>query len=205
MALGGLRRPQFHKGQYGSALGSYAPAAQLLAQAGHTQGAAMAGLGGNIAGAIEKYQLNKQKRAKLTGEIEAMLPKYTNDLTMTGDETTDKKNQSDVDKFVSGEMGIARLEGFAGKLARMEKQKNTESAQRLEAAKSAYYEGGGARTAVDPEKAMRAKFLEGIMNRRNAHGAAVAPEVRLAPPAPRAPRATSLRYKGSMIGECVLM
>ena len=69
MALGGLRRPQFHKGQYGSALGSYAPAAQLLAQAGRTQGAAMAGLGGNIAGAIERYELNKQERAKIMGRL----------------------------------------------------------------------------------------------------------------------------------------
>ena len=57
------RRP-FFSGNYGSALGSYDTAARLLAQAGQTQGAAMAGLGANIGGAIEKYQLNKEKRAK---------------------------------------------------------------------------------------------------------------------------------------------
>ena len=57
------RRP-FFSGDYGSALGSYDTAARLVAQAGQTQGAAMAGLGANIGGAIEKYQLNKEKRAK---------------------------------------------------------------------------------------------------------------------------------------------
>ena len=71
MALGGLRRPQFHKGQYGGPLGSYAPAAQLLAQAGRTQGAAMAGLGGNIAGAIEKYGLMKEKQKKQQANIKS--------------------------------------------------------------------------------------------------------------------------------------
>ena len=59
-----MARPQFFKGDYGGPLGSYDTAARLVAQAGQTQGAAMAGLGGNIAGAIEKYQLNKEKRAK---------------------------------------------------------------------------------------------------------------------------------------------
>ena len=67
--FGGSSRPQFFKGQYGGPLGSYDQAARLLAQAGQTQGAAMAGLGGNIAGAIEKYKLNKVKRAKLTGDV----------------------------------------------------------------------------------------------------------------------------------------
>ena len=70
------RRP-FLSGNYGSALGSYDTAAKLLAQAGQTQGAAMAGLGANIGGAIEKYQLNKEKReqseAAATGTIQGMM------------------------------------------------------------------------------------------------------------------------------------
>ena len=103
MALGGLRRPQFHKGQYGSALGSYAPAAQLLAQAGRTQGAAMAGLGGNIAGAIEKYELNKQERAKIMGRLDRYLtPQKRTDLVSTGVEEVDKKRQSALDKLNDG-------------------------------------------------------------------------------------------------------
>ena len=114
------RRP-FFSGNYGSALGSYDTAAKLLAQAGQTQGAAMAGLGANIGGAIEKYQLNKEKRAKLTGDIEAYLkenPDYINESTMTGDEATDKKNMTQFEKFASGDLNMAGLEGLAGKLAR---------------------------------------------------------------------------------------
>jgi len=64
------RRP-FFSGNYGSALGSYDTAAKLLAQAGQTQGAAMAGLGANIGGAIQKYQLNKEKRDEAQRSLEA--------------------------------------------------------------------------------------------------------------------------------------
>ena len=55
------RRPYF-SGNYGSALGSTANAANLIAQAGATQGQMFANLGQQIGGAIEKYQLNKEKR-----------------------------------------------------------------------------------------------------------------------------------------------
>ena len=96
----------------------------------------MAGLGGNIAGAIEKYQLNKEKRAVLTGEVEAMLPDYANDLTMTGDEDEDKKNMSRIEKFQRNDMSMADLKGFAGELARMEKRKITQSALALQAAQT---------------------------------------------------------------------
>ena len=66
------RRP-FFSGDYGSALGSYDTAARLLAQAGQTQGAAMAGLGGDIAGAIEKYGLNKEREKKANARIKATI------------------------------------------------------------------------------------------------------------------------------------
>ena len=55
------RRPYF-SGNYGSALGSTANAANLIAQAGQAQGQMYANLGQQIGGAIEKYQLNKEKR-----------------------------------------------------------------------------------------------------------------------------------------------
>ena len=131
------RRP-FFSGNYGSALGSYDTAAKLLAQAGQTQGAAMAGLGANIGGAIEKYQLNKEKRAKLTGDIEAYLmenPDYIHESTMTGDEATDKKNMTQFEKFASGDLNMAGLEGLAGKLARgdtLRKNKLLEESQRMQ-------------------------------------------------------------------------
>jgi len=55
------RRP-FFSGNYGSALGSFDTAAKLIAQAGQTQGQAMANIGKQIGDTIEEYQLNKQKR-----------------------------------------------------------------------------------------------------------------------------------------------
>jgi len=55
------RRP-FFSGNYGSALGSFDTAAKLIAQAGQTQGQAMANIGAQVGGMIEQYGLNKQKR-----------------------------------------------------------------------------------------------------------------------------------------------
>ena len=55
------RRP-FFSGNYGSALGSTANAANLIARAGATQGQAMANMGAQIGGMIQQYGLNKQKR-----------------------------------------------------------------------------------------------------------------------------------------------
>jgi hypothetical protein len=55
------RRPYF-SGNYGSALGSTANAANLIARAGEVQGQMYANLGQQVGGAIEKYQLNKEKR-----------------------------------------------------------------------------------------------------------------------------------------------
>ena len=131
------RRP-FFSGNYGSALGSYDTAARLLAGAGQAQGQMFANLGADIGGAIEKYQLNKEKRAKLTGEIEAYLqenPNYINESTMTGDEATDKKNMTQFEKFASGDLNMAQLEGLAGKLARgdtLRKNKLLEESQMMQ-------------------------------------------------------------------------
>ena len=115
------RRPYF-SGNYGSALGSTANAANLIAQAGATQGQMYANMGNQIGGMIKQYGLNKEKRAKLTGEIEATLPKYIEGITMSGDEEMDKKGMSQLRKFQDGDMNMAQLEGLAGKLARMDKQ-----------------------------------------------------------------------------------
>ena len=57
------RRP-FFSGNYGSALGSTANAANLIARAGATQGQMMANMGAQIGGMIQQYGLNKEKRRK---------------------------------------------------------------------------------------------------------------------------------------------
>ena len=87
------RRP-FFSGNYGSALGSTANAANLIARAGETQGQMFANLGSQIGGMIQQYGLNKEKRTKLTDKIENRLkldPSIAQRLTMSGDEDYDKR------------------------------------------------------------------------------------------------------------------
>ena len=57
------RRP-FFSGNYGSALGSTANAANLIARAGETQGQMFANMGQQIGGMIQQYGLNKEKQKK---------------------------------------------------------------------------------------------------------------------------------------------
>ncbi len=106
--------------------GGAIPIAKMNMQAATAPGRAYAQMGKDfgdkIGGAIEQYGLNKEKRAKLTGEIEATLPKYIEGITMSGDEEMDKKGMSQLRKFQDGDMNMAQLEGLAGKLARMDKQ-----------------------------------------------------------------------------------
>ena len=60
-----------------------------------------------VGGAIEKYGLNKEKRAKLTGEIEAYYkenPNAISEIGMSGDEAQDKKDFLEREKFIKGDM-----------------------------------------------------------------------------------------------------
>jgi len=64
------RRPYF-SGNYGSALGSTANAANLIARAGETQGRMFANMGAQIGGMIQQYGLNKEKQKKNEGFIKS--------------------------------------------------------------------------------------------------------------------------------------
>ena len=80
-------------------------------------------MGQNIGGMIKEYGLNKVKRAKLTGEIEAHYkdnPEALSQIGMSGDEAQDKKDYTEREKFLKNDMSIAQLEGLAGRLARGE-------------------------------------------------------------------------------------
>ena len=109
------RRP-FFTGDYGSALGRIDT--RPIIEAGRAQGQMFAGLGAEAAKAIDTYQLNKEERAKLTGEIEQDILNYGNSLTQTGNEDIDKKNQSLIDKFQKGNASIQDMRNLAGSLAR---------------------------------------------------------------------------------------
>ncbi len=117
------RRPYF-SGNYGSALGSTANAANLIARAGETQGRMFANMGAQIGGMIQQYGLNKEKRAELTNQIESAIrfnPEYLSRMTSTGDEEADKKAQNTIDKLAKGDLNMSQLKGLAGDLAMMEK------------------------------------------------------------------------------------
>ena len=88
---------------------------------GRAYGQMAANLGKQVGDTIREYGLNKAKRAKLTGEIEAYYEQNKDalgEIGMSGDEAQDKKDFLQRDKFVKGDMSMAELEGYAGKLAR---------------------------------------------------------------------------------------
>lgn len=134
------RRP-FFSGNYGSALGSTANAANLIARAGETQGQMFANMGQQIGGMIQQYGLNKEKRNKLQATLEGQLsadPSIVQQLTMSGDEEYDKKNMKLFDKVQSGDASIADLERANGLLAgkttqenAMLKRQNAETQQKM--------------------------------------------------------------------------
>ena len=66
------RRP-FFSGNYGSALGSTANAANLIARAGATQGQMYANMGQQIGGMIQQYGLNKEKQKKADARIKSAM------------------------------------------------------------------------------------------------------------------------------------
>ena len=114
-----MARKPFFSGNYGSALARVDT--RPIIEAGRAQGQMYANMGQQIGGMIQQYGLNKEKRAKLTGEIEAHYEQNKDALAqigMSGDEAQDKKDFSQRDKFVKGDMSMAELEGYAGKLAR---------------------------------------------------------------------------------------
>lgn len=105
--------------------GGAIPIARMNMQAATAPGRAYAQMGKDfgekIGSAIKQYGLNKEKREKLIGEIEAHYEQNKDALTqigMSGDEAQDKKDFSQRDKFIKGDMSMAELEGYAGKLAR---------------------------------------------------------------------------------------
>jgi hypothetical protein len=66
------RRP-FFSGNYGSALGSTAQAADIIARSGQQRGQALAGMGAQIGGMIQQYGLNKEKQKKADARIKSAL------------------------------------------------------------------------------------------------------------------------------------
>ena len=109
----------FFRGNYGSALSQVDT--RPIIEAGRARGQMFANMGAQLGGMIQQYGLNKEKRAELTGEIEAMLPRYMQELTMSGNEDSDKKNMLRIEKFNKGDSSMSDLKGLAGELAMKDK------------------------------------------------------------------------------------
>ena len=124
-----MARPYF-TGNYGSALAKVDT--RPIIEAGRAQGQMYANLGAQVGGMIKEYGLNKAKKEKATNEVEGILelyPEYATQLTSSGDETSDKKNQNTLDKLKKGELGLSGLEGLLGKFALMERKDAKELAE----------------------------------------------------------------------------
>jgi len=87
------RRP-FFSGNYGSALGSTANAANLIARAGETQGQMFANLGSQIGGMIQQYGLNKEKRQKEEDTAMGNLANFSPQDLLTLEQTNPKLRQA---------------------------------------------------------------------------------------------------------------
>ena len=106
---------------------------QAATAPGRAYAAAFKGLGEDIGGAIEKYQLNKEKREKLQATLEGQLrsnPSIMQELTMSGDEQSDKKNQALANKILQGDGSMADLERMNGLLAGRTLAENNEYKRR---------------------------------------------------------------------------
>lgn len=112
-----MARQPYFSGNYGSALGQIDT--RPIMQGAAAQAAMYQNLGANIGGAIEKYGLNKEKRNKLSAQLEGRLqgPRgaaLIQSLTSSGNEEFDKGNQTLIEKALSGDAKIAELERLSG-------------------------------------------------------------------------------------------
>jgi len=87
------RRP-FFSGNYGSALGSTANAANLIARAGQQQGQMFANMGQQIGGMIQQYGLNKEKRQKEEDTAMGNLANFSPQDLLTLEQTNPKLRQA---------------------------------------------------------------------------------------------------------------
>ena len=125
-----MARQPYFSGNYGSALGQIDT--RPIMQGAAAQAAMYQGLGQNIGGAIEKYQLNKQKNLELDGQIEGTLAGLKDEDSF--DFEIELQNNSVMrklfEKQAKGETGQAEKAKLAGYLSSRSKQQDL---QRLRA------------------------------------------------------------------------
>ena len=139
------RRP-FFSGNYGSALGSTANAANLIARAGEAQGRMYANMGAQIGGMIQQYGLNKEKQKENKATIkssigilqrmskidEANAPQYMAQIQQLENEDVPLRQRGMLaDKTLQGLSITNQLQGQM--LSNQEKQQALGLARQLEA------------------------------------------------------------------------
>jgi len=164
------RRP-FFTGDYGSALGRIDT--RPIMEAGRAQGQMFAGLGAEAAKAIETYQLNKEERAKLTGEIEQDILNYGNSLTQTGNEDIDKKNQLLIEKFQKGNASIPDMRNLAGSLARAQLNEQKQMENKIRALRTRFELAEEERKKAEEKRkeAARTENIEALIEAQTAEEA----------------------------------
>ena len=119
-----MARQPFFTGNYGSALAQIDT--RPIMQGAAAQAAAYQNLGANIGGAIEKYQLNKQKNLELDGQIEGTLAGLKD--VDSFDFEVELQNNSEMrklfEKQAKGETGQAEKAKLAGYLSSRSKQQD---------------------------------------------------------------------------------
>ena len=110
-----MRRGQYFSGNYGSALGSTANAAKLIAQAGATQGQMFANLGNQIGGAIEKYAQNKKEGEAADMQIGAIIQNMTPERRQEIASGESELGKS-LSKFIDGELPNSKKKALLGSL-----------------------------------------------------------------------------------------
>jgi len=106
-----------------------------ILRAGEAQARVGERMGQTVGRVIEQYQLNKEKRNQLESTLQGQLsadPSIVQQLTMSGDETSDKKNMALFQKVQSGDASIADLERANGLLAGRTMQENAMLRKRVD-------------------------------------------------------------------------
>jgi hypothetical protein len=132
-------------------------------RAGEAQARVGERMGQTVGGIIDQYQLNREKRNQLESNLQGQLsadPSIVQQLTMSGDETSDKKNMALFQKVQSGDASIADLERANGLLAGRTMQENAMMK------KSAFEMSQVAQQLLNENRRLRNKYEAGTLDAR---------------------------------------
>jgi hypothetical protein len=155
-----MARQPFFSGNYGSALGQVDT--RPIMQGAAAQAAMYQGLGQNIGGAIEKYQLNKQKADTADMMIGAYLQNMPEDKQLEL-QNSDTDLGKSLKKLSEGELTTSKKIALAGALGVMQTQAKTAADIAESEARASYYRQPR-HAPPSPEKVAEAGAIKTAMN-----------------------------------------